>query len=129
MAVDLVILQLSVMASHAVHILKTSLGACQLVTDIISSAVMQSGMCIHDSVIFMVMFISGISSSLFVLWLYSESQFNMKSCSLDLYSILMLYWYMHSNILCILCDKIATTFEDSHHQFVAYYQAVVVEFF
>ena len=42
----------------------------------ISSAFMQSGMSVHDSTALMVMYMSGISSSLLVLWLCLASQYS-----------------------------------------------------
>ena len=35
---------------------------------------------------------------------------NNNSCGPGLYSILVLYWFMHSNNLCSLCDRLAMSF-------------------
>ena len=43
------------------------------VTTLISSAIMQPGISMHDSIALIVMCMSGISSYLFVLWLYLDS--------------------------------------------------------
>ena len=58
------------------------------VTSLISSAVMQSGMSIHDSTVLMVICMPGISS--LFLWLCLDSQYAMNSCDPGLYSIPML---------------------------------------
>ena len=94
-----------------------------IVPDVISSTVMQSCMSMHDSMVFMVTFIPSIFSPVFVSWLCLDSQSTMNSCGLGLYSNLMLYWWMYSNNLCSLCDKLASFFEDCHQQFVVCYYA------
>ena len=108
-AVDLSVLQLSLMASHTIHILTACWGVKSVVTDLISIAVMQSGMSVHDSMAFMIMFITSISS-ISVLWLRLYSQSARNNYDLGLYSILMLHSWMHSNILCSLCDKLTSSF-------------------
>ena len=63
--VDPPVLQPQLMAVDSVHILIACLGAYHLwLLILISSAVMQSGMSRHDSMVFVVMFIPGMSSSL-----------------------------------------------------------------
>ena len=49
---------------------------------LIASAVMQSCMSMHASILLMVMCMPGISSFPFVLWFCLDSQFAMNSCSL-----------------------------------------------
>ena len=58
---------------------------------LILSVVMQSGMSMNDFAALTVMNMTGISSFLFVLWLYMDSQSMMNSCGLGLYSILKFY--------------------------------------
>ena len=62
---------------------------CSTRTAIISSAVMQSGMSVHD-IAFMIMHIPR-SSSLITSGFCLDSQSTINSCGLGLYSILMLY--------------------------------------
>ena len=83
------------------------------ITILISSALMQSGMAIHNSIALMIMPIPDISSYPFVLQLCLHSQSAMNSCGPGLYSILMLYWWIHMSILCSLCDRLATSLEIS----------------
>ena len=64
-----------------------------------SSAVMHSGMCVHEPIALMVMHMPGISSSP-VSWLCLDSHSTMDSCGPGLYSILMLYWDILNSILC-----------------------------
>ena len=79
------------------------------VASLVSSAVMQSGISVHDSTTFMVMHIPGISSSLSCgcAWIAKST---VNSCGPGLYRIPMLYWWMHNNILCYLCDRVTTSF-------------------
>ena len=58
------------------------------VTSHISSALMQSGMSVHNSVVIIFILIPGISSSHFVLWLCLDGQSAMNSCGTVLCSIL-----------------------------------------
>ena len=98
-----------------------------VVDDLISSAVMLSGLSMHVSSALMVMFILGISSSLFVSWLCLGSQSTMNSCGLGLYRTLIMYWWMCSNILCGLCDKLAKSFfQYCHQHFAVCYHADLV---
>ena len=63
-----------------------------VVTDLFSSVVMQYGISMHDLISFMIMFIASISSSsLFVSWVWPDSQSAVNSCGADLYRIHMLY--------------------------------------
>ena len=63
-----------------------------VVTDLISSVVIQSGISMDDCRTFMDMFFPSISLSVLVLLSCLDR------CDLDLHSIHMLYWWMHSNI-------------------------------
>ena len=65
----------------------------------ISSAAMKSGMSMQNSIALMVMHIAGISSSLFVSWLCLDIQSAMNSCEPGLCSFIILYWWIHGNIL------------------------------
>ena len=62
-----------------------------MVAILISSAVMQSGMSLHESIALMVMHMPGICCVLFDSWLCLDSQSAMNNCGPGLYSILMLY--------------------------------------
>ena len=53
---------------------------------------------------------SGISASLFSLWLHLESQYAMKRSGPGFYNILTLNWCILRRICCILCDSVATSF-------------------
>ena len=66
---------------------------------LISYALMQSGISVHNSIMLMVMHMPGISISPFVYWLCFDSQPVMNRCGPGLYSILMLCWCIHSSIL------------------------------
>ena len=93
------VLQLSLIASHTIYILIAFCGcSSSIVVDLISSAVMQSGMSAHDSMAFMVMLIYGISVSVSCLCLDIWS--GMKICGLGLYSICMPYGWRHN-----ICKK------------------------
>ena len=57
----------------------------------ISSAVIQSGISVYESIALMVMHIPDISLSQFVSWLCLDSKYVMNSCDPVLCIILMLY--------------------------------------
>ena len=80
------------------------------VTSLISSAVMQSWMSVHDSVALMVMCMPGISSPLFASLLCLDSQSVMNICGYGLHSILIFYLCIHSCVLFSLCDMLPTSF-------------------
>ena len=67
MAVDLSVLLLSLMASHTIHISDSILRCSPSIVASFISAVMQSGMSMHDSMAFMVTFIPSISVCLMVM--------------------------------------------------------------
>ena len=62
-----------------------------IIANLISSAVMQFGVSVPDSIAFMVMLIPGISTSLFFSRLCLDSQAAMKSCGPGLHRTLLLY--------------------------------------
>ena len=65
------------------------------IANYILSALMQSGMSVHDLNTLLIMYMPGISLSLSVSWLCMESQSTMNSCGPGLHNLLILY-------LCIL---------------------------
>ena len=80
-----------------------------VLADLISSALVHCGMSMCDSIAFMFMLIPCISLSLFVSWLCLDNQSLMNNWDLDLYSILLLSWWIHSNIPCGLFNKLSTS--------------------
>ena len=82
-----------------------------IVANLISSAVIQSGMSIYYSVAFMVMLLHSISSSLFAWLLCLDGQSVTNSCDQSLYNILMLYWWIHSSSLCSLVISLLHLFK------------------
>ena len=79
----------SLMAIHTVHMI-ASLGTHHLWLLTYILLLSCSLVCVYMNMAFMAMFISSISSSLFVLWLCLDSQSGMNKCGPGLYSILML---------------------------------------
>ena len=77
---------------HACNTYYDNMHRCSssMVTDLISPALMYSGMPMYDSMAFMAIFTPSISLSVFVVWLYLDSQSSMKSCCLVLDGIPML---------------------------------------
>ena len=70
------------------------------------------------SCVLMFMFIPGISSSLFSLWFWLDSQSSMNRSGPGLYIILILYWWILSSMHCSLWDNVAMSFENCHQGFV-----------
>ena len=82
--------------------------SCWVVT-LISSAVMESHMSVHNPIVLHC--IPGISLSLYVSWFCLDSPSAINSCGPGLYNILMLYWWIHYSILCILCGRFITSYK------------------
>ena len=90
--------QLLLMANHRVQAWPMCLrDPSSRVAVVISFVVMQSGMSMHESIVLIVIYMHGIS----LLCLHNQSMTE------SLYGFLLLYWHIHSNILCSLCDRIA----------------------
>ena len=64
--------------------------------------------CLYMTVALMLMYMPGFLVS--VSWLFPDSQSAMNSCGPGLYSIFMLYWWMHNIIPWGLCDRLTTSF-------------------
>ena len=74
---DLILCRWPAASNYSDRILKCSLPS---IANLISSAFMQSGMLMHDSIVLIAMHIYGYSLSLFVSWLCLDSQSVMNSC-------------------------------------------------
>ena len=71
----------------------------------VTALVMQSAMPMHDYCIDRDVYASYFFVSF---WLCLDSQFVINSCGPGMYSILMLYWCIHSSIVWSLYDRLAT---------------------
>ena len=88
-----------------------------MVTDLISSPVMQSGMSMHDYGIHGYVHSQHFFVSVYLMVVFGWP-IHYEQLGLGWYSILMLYWWMHSYILCSLCVYHCIIFEDCHLRFV-----------
>ena len=77
---------------------------------LIYQAIMDSKMSVYTSMTLIFKCIPGIFLSFPSLWLDIDSQSAMYNCIPGIYRNLKLYWWMHSSILCRLCDRAATSF-------------------
>ena len=80
-----------------------------IVAALIFSAVLQSGMPMHNSIALMIMHMPGVSSSLFF-WLCLGSHSVINSCGTGLCRVFPLHCWICNSIHCSLCDRLAKSF-------------------